>query len=65
MKKQQPPNKFSRWQHFIRLQQERINHALTLVNDRREYGQATRKEAAKWASLENADTCIIMGQKSQ
>jgi len=47
MKKTQPTNKFSRWQHFIRLQQERINHALQLANDRREYGQSTRKEAAK------------------
>jgi hypothetical protein len=38
---------FTRWQRFIRVQQIRLEHALHLANDRREYGPQSRKEAAK------------------
>jgi hypothetical protein len=38
---------FTRWQRFIRIQQIRLEHALHLANDRREYGPQSRKEAAK------------------
>jgi hypothetical protein len=43
--KQETP--FTRWQRFIRIQQIRLEHALHLANDRREYGPQSRKEAAK------------------
>jgi hypothetical protein len=38
---------FTRWQRYIRIQQIRLEHALHLANDRREYGPQSRKEAAK------------------
>jgi hypothetical protein len=38
---------FTRWQRYIRIQSWRINHALQLAGERREYGHQTRKEAAK------------------